>query len=140
MTRVLVVEDDALFRRFLRRILEREGLEVVEAPSLGEAIDRLGEAAYDLVVTDYALGPSETGAGFLEHLGRTRPGCPAILISGHSAEMLEEVARRHGVFAFLRKPFEPGSFLDACADALRSGGEGGRTEGRGLDPGGIDPA
>ena len=67
--RVLLVEDDASLRDNLGRSLEADGWESEAAATAEEAIKKISERHFDLVVTDYNLGSGETG---LVLLGRLR--------------------------------------------------------------------
>jgi PAS domain S-box-containing protein len=102
----LLVEDDARVRRAVRRMLERIGLDVIEAPD-GEA--GLGIAAghdgvIDVVVTDLMM-PRLGGGGFAKRLTLSRPNVPIVFTSGYT----DDAAFRRGLleseYTFVQKPF-----------------------------------
>jgi signal transduction histidine kinase/ActR/RegA family two-component response regulator len=102
----LLVEDDARVRRAVRRMLERIGFDVIEAPD-GEA--GLGVAAghdgpIDVVVTDLMM-PRLGGGGFAKRLVRSRPNVPVVFTSGYT----DDAAFRRGLleseYTFVQKPF-----------------------------------
>jgi len=115
--RVLLVEDDAALRDNLGRSLEADGWESEAAATVEDAIERLSERHFDLIVTDYNLGSAETGLVLLGHLREEGYNLPAILISGYGEKWLEDAARERGAFAFFVKPFAMEPFFDACRQA-----------------------
>ena len=115
--RVLLVEDDAALRDNLGRSLEADGWESEAAATVEDAIERVSEQHFDLIVTDYNLGSAETGLVLLGHLREEGYNLPAILISGYGEKWLEDAARERGAFAFFVKPFPMEPFFDACRRA-----------------------
>lgn len=80
--RVLLVEDDALDQSLFRRTLAKTRADVVCAARLDEALERLAEGGFDLVVSDLNLPDSE----FEETYARLREASretPVVLITGH---------------------------------------------------------
>jgi DNA-binding NtrC family response regulator len=115
--RVLLVEDDAALRASLGNSLEAEGWEAETAATAEEALKRISELHFDLVITDYNVGCGENGLVLLGHLREKVYSIPAILMSGYGERWLEDAARESGVFAFFVKPFPLEPFLDACRQA-----------------------
>ena len=103
--RVLLVEDDALVARALAHVLARQA-EVVEiADSVADALQRLDADRYDLIVTDYDLGPGRPTGLDLVRTIRARPlAIPIVLVSGVLDERLRASATAAGVDACLAKP------------------------------------
>ena len=58
--RILVVEDRGSLRRMLERALEQEGYEVETAADGEQGVRKVGESAYDMVLTDLRL-PGASG-------------------------------------------------------------------------------
>ena len=111
MTRILLVEDDDLFRKSLKRALRREGYGVVEAASTEEAIPQIELHKFDLVITDWKL-PVSDGFDVLRSIRDLRPDTPSILISGYLGPHEIDEATRLGASSVLSKP--------VSVDALRS--------------------
>jgi CheY-like chemotaxis protein len=109
---VLVVEDEPAVRRLLMRMLTTCDLEVIAAASAEEALliaDRL-PCRLSAVISDLGL-PQMSGSQLLERLRSTRPGLPAILVSG---QLLEEAELGElGATALLEKPFSQERLLAA---------------------------
>jgi two-component system cell cycle sensor histidine kinase/response regulator CckA len=101
---LLVVEDDALLRKMIRRSLEALGYTVIEAGSFPEAVDVAAShrGAIDLLLTDLVM-PGGNGRVLAEQLVTARPALRAILMSGYT----DDAVVRDGElrFAFIQKPF-----------------------------------
>lgn len=115
--RVLVVEDDAALRASLGRSLQADGWEPEEVASVEEAMEKVRERPFDLLVTDYNLGSKEDGLSLLRLVREEGCSLPVILMSGYGEEWLEEVAKEGGAFAFFLKPFPLEPFLESCRQA-----------------------
>ena len=121
---VLVVDDEAFFRRVLTETVERQGYTVLSASDATETLRFFERAAADdapvIVVLDLML-PGMSGVELLYGLAR-RVGAKVrfILCSAHSA--LDQVAPQHPlVSGRLAKPVEPGeleSLLASASDSL----------------------
>lgn len=111
MTRILIVEDDELFRKSLRRALRREGYNVTEATSTEDAIPQIELHKFDLVITDWKL-PVSDGFDVLRAVRDLRPGTPSILLSGYLGPREIAEAALLGADSVLAKP--------VSAEALRS--------------------
>jgi len=100
MKRILAVEDAAGCAEVLAVALSGYELEVVGSGE--EALARLGERRYEVVITDVNL-PGMDGVALAERLR----GMAVIVVSGSVEEGLEERARAAGALAFLAKPYSP---------------------------------
>jgi excisionase family DNA binding protein len=116
---VLVVDDDAHLREFVRLNLEREGYSVREAASAEEGLRALEEQPPDLILLDVMM-PRVDGWEMLRAV-QERHGVeaiPVIMYSGKVDEAAE--AAKRGARAFIGKPFDPGQLLEATKQLLRS--------------------
>jgi len=98
--RVLAVDDDYLVLMNTTSMLEDLGHEVVEATSGEEALSRLEEGQFDLLLTDHAM-PKMTGAQLAQVVREKWPGIPVLIATGY-AELPEDAERR---LPKLSKPF-----------------------------------
>ncbi|WP_164104296.1 response regulator [Candidatus Laterigemmans baculatus] len=107
--RVLIAEDEPVFRRVIRFTLERQGFEV-EAVENGQlALARLREQNFDFVVTDHQM-PYLTGLELLHHVRFTLglQTLPMILCTAKGLELDSEYLReQYSLTAVLHKPFSP---------------------------------
>jgi excisionase family DNA binding protein len=116
---VLVVDDDASLRAFVRANLEREGYAVREAGSASEGLAALDEEPPDLILLDVMM-PSMDGWEMLRRV-HERHGVDAIQVIMYSGKLDEAgTAEERGAQAFIGKPFDPRKLLDATRQLLGS--------------------
>lgn len=122
--RVLVVDDSAGMRVYLRAILTGAGYESVEVTDGGAAFDALLQGSYDLVVTDLDM-PEMDGFALLSAisllpLSRGRP--PVIVCSALLGEgMTERRPELRLAAVLLAKPVQPEDVLKAAEKAVKVG-------------------
>jgi CheY-like chemotaxis protein len=115
--RVLVVEDDSLTRTALRRAMESEGWEVVEAEHGRMALQRSADRVPDLVLLDLMM-PEMNGFEFLEAL-RARESWRAVPVVVITAKELTDEDRRRLNGGVERVVAKGGQGLEALAAAVR---------------------
>lgn len=123
MSRILVIDDEASLRQMIRRALETEGHEVVEAGDGATALRVIAETPIDLVITDVYM-PNMDGIEFTIRLAQQTPRPGLIAMSGGGfmeKGSLLETARRLGAAATLAKPFSVQELLETTADILKRG-------------------
>ena len=104
--RVLVVDDDPSVRIQLQLYLETLGLAVETAEDGQEALSKLEQIGYDAVVTDYSM-PVVDGLAVLQHIQKTHPALPVVLMTGDRSHWIVARALALGAWACLFKPFHP---------------------------------
>lgn len=107
--RVLVVEDDADIRRFVRLTLEAEGCEVFEAKGLKRALIEAGTRRPDVIVLDLGL-PDGDGVDLIRDL-RGWSTVPILVLSARSGEGDKIQALDAGADDYLVKPFGAGELM-----------------------------
>jgi two-component system KDP operon response regulator KdpE len=115
--KVLVVEDEAEIRRFIRLALQAESLEVAEAQSVQRGLVEAGTRRPDLVVLDLGL-PDGDGLDFIRGL-RTWSEIPIIVLSARTMEADKIAALDAGADDYLVKPFGTGELLARVRAQLR---------------------
>ena len=116
---VLLVEDEEIVRRLAKRILERQGYQVLEMAHPREALEAFKSEAetIDLVVTDVVM-PGMSGRDLVNELSSIRPGISALFVSGYT----DEAIVNHGVLDpdvhFVQKPFTPQQLAFAVRNVL----------------------
>jgi DNA-binding response OmpR family regulator len=113
----LVVEDDRFLLDNLRRLLTREGYDVVAVSSGEEALNLLGEDRYDLVVLDLGL-PGIDGIATCRRL-RTKSHIPVLMLTARTDAMDKVLGLEVGADDYLTKPFEPAEFMARVRAQLR---------------------
>jgi two-component system cell cycle sensor histidine kinase/response regulator CckA len=115
---ILVVDDDEELRRFMSRILERNGYRILEADSGERALRMIDEfeGSIDLLVSDVVMGEM-SGRDLAATLQSKEPGLVVLLVSGTAnRNILSEL--QPGVSDFLAKPFKPSDLVDRVHDLL----------------------
>jgi DNA-binding NtrC family response regulator len=101
--RILVVDDEEVVARAIARMAEHFGHEVVTAASVEEAITRLSEYGFDVVLTDLRLGERD-GMELLRHIQQETPAVPVVLITGQATIDSAMEAIRAGAYDYVSKP------------------------------------
>ncbi len=123
MAHILLVEDDAALRQSLKRMLVREGHQVVEAADGRTARNMFERQPADLVVLDVYL-PDADGVETIVRLIREFPDIRVVAISGGgfvSKETTLDLAGRLGARRTLPKPFSQEELLEAVREVLTEG-------------------
>jgi DNA-binding response OmpR family regulator len=115
--RVLVVEDEAEIRRFIRLSLQAESLDVAEAAGVQRGLIEAGTRRPDLVVLDLGL-PDGDGIDFIRGL-RTWSAIPIIVLSARTTETDKIAALDAGADDYLVKPFRLSELLARVRAHLR---------------------
>jgi DNA-binding response OmpR family regulator len=101
--RVLVVEDDELFRRSLAGFVSAMGYVALPAQSAEEALVLSSQGNVDLVLTDYQL-IHENGLDLIRVLRARGMNVPTILLSGYLSDEVRAQAQGMAIAAILKKP------------------------------------
>ena len=104
--RILIVEDEKAIQLALRGLLRRDGYDVDLADTGEDALRKLGEAAYDLVITDLALGRGLSGMDVLRATKEARAETAVVMITAHGSEKVAVDAMKQGAEDYLPKPFD----------------------------------
>lgn len=103
--RILLVEDEPGIQLAMRGLLRREGYELRVAGSGREALEKLAEEHFDLLLTDLSLPDGVSGLDLARHVKESASGLPVILITAYGSESVAEQASQAGVFDYVPKPF-----------------------------------
>ena len=115
---VLIVDDDAQLREFIRVNLEMDGYVVREAGSAEEGFAALEEEPPDLVLLDVMM-PQVDGFEMLRKMQEHgRGSVPVIMFSGKVDEETASRAAREGAQAFIGKPFDPQALIESTKQLL----------------------
>ncbi len=116
-TNVLVIDDEAVIREGLRRILEIEGFSVETSASGNLGLERLQDKDFDLVISDLKM-PGMNGMDVLKAIKVLQPEVPVIIITGYSTVDTAVEAMRNGAFDYIAKPFTPDQINEKVRKAL----------------------
>jgi CheY-like chemotaxis protein len=113
--RVLLVDDEAGIRQLERRILEKDGYEIVEATGGPEALARIeGGQVFDLLIADLDM-PGLGGEEMVRRIRTTRPDLTVLYVTGHINRLLDVRPMLWAGEAFLEKPFTAAGLREAVA-------------------------
>jgi two-component system, LuxR family, response regulator FixJ len=108
---VLIVDDEAVLRQTLARILQRAGLEVTTAGSAREALDYLAQQSFDLVYLDIRM-PDMSGLQALKIIHAQFVELPVVLFTAQPDLSSAVEALREGAVDYLMKPLEPKALIE----------------------------
>jgi DNA-binding response OmpR family regulator len=129
----LVVDDDEGVRFFLEETLRRDGHIVVAASSGEEALDRMRDTFFDLVMLDLKLSGRVDGLRVLEAVRWRWPETVVVILTAHGSLESAMAAIREGVDGYLLKPVEPDEVRKAVQEALDRRRSLARLEGAGQE-------
>lgn len=118
---MLVVDDEAPIRKFLRISLTAAGYEICEAADAAGALQMLDSAMPELVILDLGL-PDADGQDVISAI-RARSQIPIIVLSVRGSERDKVAALDAGANDFVTKPFAVGELLARIRAARRAAGE-----------------
>lgn len=117
MKKVLIVDDQALVRHTLRKILEQAGYAVRDAEDGLKALALIKEDKPDLILLDRHL-PGMTGSQVLREIRRHAPEVKVVVLTGYQAAEGEAKYRALGVKSFLSKDIDMDALLTVIATEL----------------------
>lgn len=122
MARILLAEDEAATRDFVKRSLENDRHEIVTASEGVEALALLtaDPAGFDLLVTDYQM-PAMDGISLAEKASKVKPGLPILLMSGFSIDRNQLTVAGANIVGLIAKPFTLEQIRAQTKLALRAG-------------------
>lgn len=117
MSRILLVDDDTTFCLMLKTWLTKRGYQVDEAFSCRQALGKVKENRYEVILTDLRL-PDEDGMYLLQKVKSTTPQVQVILMTGYADIHTAVQAMKLGAFDYVAKPVIPDEILKKIQDAL----------------------
>jgi PAS domain S-box-containing protein len=118
--RVLLVDDDAALLEALPETLRLrlDGVDVETCDSATEALERIEETDYDVIVSDIKM-PGMDGLALLAEIRQRRPATPTLLITGHGERDLAVAALRGGAHDLIQKPIDREYFVATLERAIQ---------------------
>lgn len=123
MAKILIIDDSALSRRLLRRIVESAGHQVIEAADGVAGLESYFLERPDLVLLDLTM-PGMYGLDVLKKLRELDPTARVLVASADIQSFTQELALQTGAMGFITKPFVAGPVLAAITSALASASGG----------------
>jgi DNA-binding NtrC family response regulator len=117
--RVLIVDDNVDLAENLAEILEDEGFEPAVARSGEEAVQRLGEQSFDLVISDMRMD-GMSGLDLLRMVNERWPMTPVVVMTAYARDHQVHAARREGAVEILSKPTDAAALVRLVATIASS--------------------
>jgi len=103
--RILVVDDDKDMCNIIATILTNEGYKIVKAYDSSQAIKKVEESQFNLLILDYKL-PGADGIEVLQEIRNRGLLVKTIMISAYGSIPIKKRAAELDVYQFLDKPFD----------------------------------
>ncbi|MEJ2661287.1 MAG: sigma-54 dependent transcriptional regulator [Desulfobacteraceae bacterium] len=117
MHRIVIIDDEPITLKRLRRSLEKEGYRIAAFSSPQRALKHLEGTACDLVISDIQM-PGMSGLDLMAKVRGLNPQVEFILITGYASFDGAVEATKEGAFHYLAKPFTPDQLRQRVAQAL----------------------
>lgn len=120
--RVMLVDDEAEFRKSASRVLTRRGFEVIEAADGFKALELHRTQVTDVVLLDLKM-PGLSGIETLQKMRETTPDLPVIILTGHGDLDGAMASMRLSIVDFLNKPLDLDLLAERIHQLLRQSAE-----------------
>ncbi len=114
---ILVIDDEQIVQESVRRILEEEGYKIDGAMRVDQALNRLAEQSYDIVLTDLMM-PDRSGMEAVQAVARDHPDTGVVMFTGFATVDSAVESMKLGALDYLPKPFTPEELLEVTERAL----------------------
>ena len=121
--RILIVDDDRETCRLIAELIGGPGRTLEDATTPRQALDRIREQPFDLVISDINLNASESGLDILKAVKTHSPAAQVLLISAFGTLDTAIAAVRAGAFDYISKPFNIGEVKATVERALAKSAE-----------------
>ena len=119
--KVLIVDDEQIVRRNLKRILNDEGYSVNTAKDGHNALELMDSDRYDLVVTDMKM-PRMSGIEVLRKVKDSFPGVNVMIVTGYATVDTALEAMKSGACDYIEKPVSTEQFAQAVGRVFEKAG------------------
>ena len=116
---VLLVDDEAIVGNRLKPGLNKFGCQVEVFQDSKEALKRIDEKEFDIIVTDIMMA-DVNGIQLLEYAQKKSTRTKVIIITGYATESLAREAMAKGAFDMISKPFRPNDLREVIAKAAKA--------------------
>lgn len=103
--RILIADDEDVIRFVLHEALQKEGYEIEEAAHGEEAVLKVRNTSFDLVILDIKM-PRMDGIEALKEIQKIDPGMPVVMITAYGNSKIAMQAVREGAYDYFNKPFD----------------------------------
>ncbi|MEH6577415.1 MAG: sigma-54 dependent transcriptional regulator [Amphritea sp.] len=114
MSRILIVEDEAIIRSALRRLLERHNYSIEDAASVDDATRQFNLNEFNLIISDLRL-PGAPGTDLI-NLAKS---VPVLIMTSYASLRSAVDAMKLGAVDYIAKPFDHEELLETIANIIR---------------------
>ncbi|MBD3168473.1 MAG: response regulator [candidate division Zixibacteria bacterium] len=114
---ILVIDDEPIVGKRLKPALEKSGYNVDVCETGSEALERIHNKSYDIVVTDVRMDEVD-GMEVLSRVTEKSPKTKVIIITGYATIEIAREAIAKGAFDFIAKPFKPNELREIIQKAI----------------------
>ncbi len=114
--KLLVIDDEPIVGKRLKPALEKSGYIVEVCETGSEALKRINEHHFDIVVTDVRMDEVD-GMEILDKVTQKSPQTKVIIITGYATIEIAREAIAKGAFDFIAKPFKPNELREIIQKA-----------------------
>ena len=120
MIKILIVDDDPMFRIMLRTFLQKNNYEITEAPTGKDCLKKIRTEEFDIVLTDLRL-PDSNGIELLQEIRNSEKNkhAPVILMTSFGDIKSAVKAMKLGAYEYVTKPVNPDEILMNIQGALK---------------------
>ena len=104
--KILIVDDELIMRESLAGWLQRDGHTIQTAPSGEEALDKLKETHFDIMLVDIKM-EGISGLDVLQHVKESDPDVAVVMITAYGSIPTAIEAMKNGAYDYMLKPFDP---------------------------------
>lgn len=115
---ILIVDDEPIVLRSCELVLKAEGYGVEKASSGKDAVLKMEQNTYDLVLTDLKM-PEMDGITLIRWLKQKRPDTGIVIITGYPSQDTIKEALELGIIDYVPKPFTPAVLIDVTNRAVK---------------------
>jgi DNA-binding NtrC family response regulator len=115
-TQVLILDDEPIVCKRLKAALEKAGYDVESFTKSRDAMHRITEKTFDVVITDLKMEGVD-GMAFLTEVKKRSETTEVIVITGFATMETAKESYQKGVFDFIAKPFKLGEILEVVGKA-----------------------
>ena len=108
--KILIVDDDFSVRETLCDVLESEGYDVTEAGTGADAVEKVSQNDFDVVIIDLRL-PDTNGLKVIEQISSRIPKKNIVIITGYAPPELLSKTLTEAEYFLLLKPVDPEQLL-----------------------------
>jgi len=115
--KILVVDDEPIIIKSCETVLKSEGYNVESTLSGKDAILKMEQMPFDLVITDLKM-PEVDGITLIRWIKQNRPDTGIIIITGYPSQDTIKDALEIGIIDYVPKPFTPSALIDVTKKAI----------------------